>query len=439
MDEIKNKDYEDSDKRKFIKKGFLALLAGVGAAILAKIPFVRGINYVRNTQVTEQVNVLGDLGGGTDDIDLTKGIVVTATVSTSAETFTFSNPPESGIDGSFTLILTDGGSQTVNWPASVSWMTSEAPTLVTSGVDILSFTTTDGGATWHGWVEGSTALGGDIGIFFGNNSNHINYINIASLGNASDFGDLPNSASSNAGCSSATRGLMGGGSDGGVINVISYIVIASLGDATDFGDLLTPEYHIGSLSNATRGLWAGDGDRSNIIQYVTIATTGNATNFGDLTTERNAMHEGLASTTRGIFAGGYGGGPYVDVMDYVTIASAGDATDFGNLSEGKEGLGSSSSSARGLFCGGYPDASLTNVIEYVTIATTGNVTDYGDLSVACTTSCTSSLTRATIGSVGNNNNVIEYVAIASTGNSSDFGDLVTGYNTSAVSNCHGGL
>ncbi len=88
----------------------------------------------------ETVNALGDLAGGTDDIDLNSGNVVTATVSTSEETFTFSNPPASGIAGSFTFVLTNGGSQTVNWPASVDWAGGTAPTLASSGYDAASST-----------------------------------------------------------------------------------------------------------------------------------------------------------------------------------------------------------------------------------------------------------------------------------------------------------
>ncbi len=98
----------------------------------------------------ETVNAIGATGGGTQDIDLTLGNVVTATVDTSANTFTFSNPPASGVSGSFTLYLTNGGSQTVNWPASVDWPAGVAPTLTSSGVDILVFSTTDGGTIWHG-------------------------------------------------------------------------------------------------------------------------------------------------------------------------------------------------------------------------------------------------------------------------------------------------
>jgi len=102
----------------------------------------------------ETVNALGDFAGGTDDIDLNSGNVVTATVSTSEETFTFSNPPASGIAGSFTLVLTNGGSQTVNWPASVDWAGGTAPTLTTTGIDIFAFLTVDGGTIWYGFTGG---------------------------------------------------------------------------------------------------------------------------------------------------------------------------------------------------------------------------------------------------------------------------------------------
>ena len=102
----------------------------------------------------ETVNVLGDLGGGTDTIDLTLGNVVTATVSTSTQTFTFTNPSASGKSCSFTLILTNGGSQTVNWPGSVDWAGGSAPSLTSSGVDVLTFFTVDAVTIWYGFPAG---------------------------------------------------------------------------------------------------------------------------------------------------------------------------------------------------------------------------------------------------------------------------------------------
>jgi len=100
----------------------------------------------------EVVNAKGGLGGGAVTIDLENGNVVTGTVDTAETTFTFSNPSAAGTACSFTLILTNGGSQTVNWPASVDWSGGTEPTLTVAGVDILSFLTVDGGTIWHGMI-----------------------------------------------------------------------------------------------------------------------------------------------------------------------------------------------------------------------------------------------------------------------------------------------
>lgn len=102
----------------------------------------------------ETVNAIGATGGGTQDIDITAGNVVTATVDTSTNTFTFSNPSATGKSCSFTLILTNGGSQTVVWPTSVDWPAATAPTLTASGVDVLGFMTVDAGTIWYGFPGG---------------------------------------------------------------------------------------------------------------------------------------------------------------------------------------------------------------------------------------------------------------------------------------------
>ena len=103
----------------------------------------------------ETVNAIGGTGGGTQDIDVTAGNVVTATVDTSTNTFTFSDPSATGKACSFTLILTNGGSQTVNWPSSVDWAGGSAPSLTSSGIDILTFTTVDEGTIWYGFAAGT--------------------------------------------------------------------------------------------------------------------------------------------------------------------------------------------------------------------------------------------------------------------------------------------
>jgi len=102
----------------------------------------------------EAINAIGGTGGGTQDIDITVGNVVSATVDTNTNTFTFSNPSATGKACSFTLFLTNGGSQTVNWPGTVDWAGGSAPSLTSSGVDVLTFTTLDAGTIWYGFAAG---------------------------------------------------------------------------------------------------------------------------------------------------------------------------------------------------------------------------------------------------------------------------------------------
>ena len=85
---------------------------------------------------------------------------------------------------------------------------------------------------------------------------------------------------------------------------------------------------------------------------------------------------GIASSTRGIFHGGFVSSDRVNNMDYVTIDTAGNATDFGDLSAAKSRVAGCSSGTRGIVSGGNTDnTTFIDVIEYVTIANTGNVTE----------------------------------------------------------------
>lgn len=94
------------------------------------------------------VNPLGNVTG-TGTVDYTLGNYVTAT-STGITTWTFSNPPATGIAGGFVLKLTNGGAFAQTWPTSVKWPGGTAPTLTASGVDVLVFLTDDAGTTWRG-------------------------------------------------------------------------------------------------------------------------------------------------------------------------------------------------------------------------------------------------------------------------------------------------
>jgi hypothetical protein len=88
-----------------------------------------------------------------NNIDLSTGNFFSKTI-TSAITFTVSNTPATGIATSFILDLTNGGSFAITWWANVKWAGGLAPTLTSTGRDVLGFFTYDSGTTWTGLVLG---------------------------------------------------------------------------------------------------------------------------------------------------------------------------------------------------------------------------------------------------------------------------------------------
>lgn len=92
---------------------------------------------------------------GTRDLDpgLATYFYPSADFGVQAVTFTFGTPAASGRVTSFTVELLGANDATVAWPASVNWTGGSEPTW-TSGVDIVSFLTRDGGTTWLGFLGG---------------------------------------------------------------------------------------------------------------------------------------------------------------------------------------------------------------------------------------------------------------------------------------------
>ena len=84
----------------------------------------------------------------------------------------------------------------------------------------------------------------------------MDFVTIATIGSATDFGDMLSNRWNNAadGASSSTRGVWGGGSDGSRINTIQYIQIATQGDAVNFGDLQFASSNLAACSNGHGGL-----------------------------------------------------------------------------------------------------------------------------------------------------------------------------------------
>lgn len=290
--------------------------------------------------------------------------------------------------------------------------------------------------------------------------NIIDYITISSTGNALDFGDLAQQATNNSigACASSTRGVWGGGraEPSTNSNVIQFVTISSTGNSFDFGDLTIARRSAGSCSSSTRGIWAGGRTGSgsypgsapqNIIDYITIASLGNASTFGNLnrTHDSNVSNSSCSSTTRGIFAGGYGGSAGVtNTITFITISTTGDGQYFGDLTVNRSNLGSCSNSTRGVFGGGQtPTAS--NTIDYITISSTGNAIDFGDLlnSPIAIAGLSSQIRGIFAGGyvAPTTTNVIQYVTISSTGNAIDFGDLTQSRSmkNAGCSDAHGGL
>ena len=297
-------------------------------------------------------------------------------------------------------------------------------------------------------VRSNQAFGrdGDRLCFLGgqtpSNSNVIDFVEIKTTGNASDYGDLVTSFVHSGGSGGIT--LIAHGNQAAECSQKNFL---TTGDTSTFGDLTADRYGTGNASNRIRTL-AGGGfalaseTRYDVIDYVNNASLGNFADFGNLSVV-NFSAAGLADPTRAVFNGGETSSARVNTQEFVTIASTGNVTDFGNLQGITEFAGAMASKTKGIIGGGQGSPAFTNVINQVTIQTTGNSTDFGDLSAAKSgLECDGNATRGVFGGgqTPGTLNVIEYITFESAGNTSDFGDLSVGRERlGGVSNGHGGV
>ena len=126
-------------------------LAGTGDIQVGDVTLVGTQTLTNKTltrpQVTAPLEVAVDLGTGTE-IDLSAGSVFYKTM-TSAQTFTLSNVPTSGLVASFILELTNAGTYAPTFWANVHKAGGTAVSFTASGTDVLGFYTRDGGANWR--------------------------------------------------------------------------------------------------------------------------------------------------------------------------------------------------------------------------------------------------------------------------------------------------
>jgi len=275
--------------------------------------------------------------------------------------------------------LIQGGNITSGRTATVDYINIGASSGDSTDFGDLTQATENGGS---GASETRALFGGGS---TGSNQNVISYTTFDTTGSYTDFGDLTTNRepAKGTGMSSSTRCVFGAGYQNnptvGPTNTMDYVTIASTGNATDFGDAVQPDYwceYMWAAASPTRGL-SGGASATAQIGYITIASTGNATNFGDATaTESSSFYSGaLSNNTRACVNLG---GTSSNVIYYVTIATTGNGTDFGDLTVSRGSCGTASTPTKGLWCGGYNTA-RSDVIDYVTIASTGNATDFGDL------------------------------------------------------------
>jgi len=303
-----------------------------------------------------------------------------------------------------------------------------------------------------GWSP-ELQTGGTRAIFFGGYEpatvNTTRFINVSTTGDTSTFGTLSlDIRRDSAACASRTRGVCAAGANvsgsASQSNHIEFVTIASTGNSTDFSaDLTNATRALAGLSNQTRGLFAGgytgpnNSSKFNTIDSIEIASTGTRIDFGDLAAA-NCYVNGCASPTKGLFVGGYDPANTSNI-NYVHISTQGNVALFGDLTTATKRVTSLSNATRGILGGGQTPGN-TNTIEYITIETHGDALEFGDLTVAGRSMPGgASPTRAVFGPGGNRTTTMDYVQISTRGDAVDFGDSPASTAASGCSNGHGGL
>ena len=116
----------------------------------------------------------------------------------------------------------------------------------------------------------------------------IDYFSVVSAGDATDFGDLTQTRGEISTAGNSTRAIWAGGresaSPGAQSNIIDYVTIASVGNASDFGDLTAVRRYPGGTSNQQRGVFGGGDTPSStdVMDYIAIAATSVAADFDEI-------------------------------------------------------------------------------------------------------------------------------------------------------------
>lgn len=128
---------------------------GLNVGIQTATP-VYDLHVSGNTYSTVYYETSGSLSGTAVTVDCQSAQIFT--ISTSGNTtFTFANPPASGIGYGFTIIVTSTGSHSLTWPNTVKWSNGVQPLPPSSGeIDVYAFITYNSGTTWFGFLAGES-------------------------------------------------------------------------------------------------------------------------------------------------------------------------------------------------------------------------------------------------------------------------------------------
>ncbi|MDP3955829.1 MAG: hypothetical protein Q8Q18_01115 [bacterium] len=332
----------------------------------------------------ETINVLGSVSG-TTDIDLELGNVVTATIS-SATTFTFSNPPVSGIAGSFTLIVTNP-STNITWPSAVKWPAATEPTWTTTGTDVIAFFTQDAGTIWYGALSGADYAGvtPTYGYIGGGGASGVSLLTTERV--TFSTGVFAANATSNLSTTrdglggisdTVTYGYFGGGESNGANQTttdrITFATGVTAANATS--NLLTARRYLTGLSDgSTYGYFAGGFITGNsaIVERITFSSGTTAANTSNLPQARYGVTGLSDGATYGYVGGGdtAGGGGPVDTTDRITFStSAIAANTASNLKSARYFPSAvSDTSTYGYFAGGDSAGTKVKVADRLTFST----------------------------------------------------------------------
>jgi len=326
--------------------------------------------------------------------------------------------------------------------------------------------------------SGSSAYRGNSGrgIFAsgwdgsGNSIKNIDYINIASTGNATAWGEIITAGMALAGgASNNIRGVYCGGFTAAPTNTriddIQVLTISTNGEINDFGTLQFNTQQLSGVGNNTRGIYTNGYAYPNMspvnpnnslnqsYTMIEFMSSANRTDFGEIIMNAACRDVATCETPiRGYFAGGEGTGfdspTHNKKITIKGFANDSESLNFGELSTLSQRGSAVGSATRGCFIIGSTIPAYVNTIEYITLTTSGETNDFGDATSNATTINNNAASNTIRGvyNIGRSSPSgdalanLDYITIATTGNAIEFGELTTPTRDGCgLSDSHGGI